>query len=274
MSLFTIDEEKCTRCGTCIDDCPVQVIESASNEAVPSMVSGAELRCLKCGHCVAICPEGAFALDSMRPDECDAVPRDMLPGEVSVREMLRSRRSIRMFRDRSVSREVLADLVEVSRYAPTASNKQQVRWTVFDDAGKIRDLSAQVIDWMRLIFEIVLDKDLAERMKRVIDAWDEGKDRVLRDAPGLIIVHTQADLPFAETDCIIALTYLELYAASKGLGTCWAGYLTKAAGFHEPLMKSIHLPQGDKFFGAVMVGYPKYDYIRIPGRNKAVIEWV
>ncbi len=274
MRLFTIDEEKCTRCGICSNACPMQVIESASAEAFPSPTSDAELFCIKCGHCVAVCPDGALALDFMKPTDCPAIQRDLLPAEISIHEFLKSRRSIRRFKDKPVSREVLADLIEVSRYAPTGSNKQQVQWTIFDDAGKIRDLASQVIDWTRLVAEIVPDKALAKRMKRMIAAWDEGKDRVLRDAPGLIIAHAQADLPFAQADCIIALTYLELYAASKGLGTCWAGYLTSATGFDEPLMKSIKLPQGHTCFGAVMIGYPTYDYTRIPGRNKAVIDWI
>lgn len=110
-------------------------------------------------------------------------------------------------------------------------------------------------------------------MKSKIAGWDEGQDQILRSAPHLIVVHSQAGLPFAGTDCVIALTYLELYAFTKGLGTCWAGYLTMAAGFHEPLQKALALPQGHKCFGAVMLGYPQYKYKRIPVRNLPVMTW-
>jgi len=72
---------------------------------------------------------------------------------------------------------------------------------------------------------------------------------------------------------VIALSYLELYAYTKGLGTCFAGYLTAAANFHEPLAQALGLPQGHKCFGAVMLGYPQYKYTRIPTRNATVVTW-
>jgi hypothetical protein len=33
------------------------------------------------------------------------------------------------------------------------------------------------------------------------------------------------------------------------------------------------LPQGHKCFGAVMLGYPKYKYIRIPMRSVPIVTW-
>jgi nitroreductase len=117
------------------------------------------------------------------------------------------------------------------------------------------------------------DDIMARKMKSRIADWDKGKDQILRGAPHLIVVHSQADLPFAEADCVIALTYLELYACAKGLGTCWAGYLTAATNFHEPLAPALGLPQGHKCFGAVMLGYPQYKYTRIPVRSAPVVIW-
>jgi len=34
------------------------------------------------------------------------------------------------------------------------------------------------------------------------------------------------------------------------------------------------LPLGQKVFGAVMIGYPKFRYHRIPEKNRAVIDWL
>ena len=75
------------------------------------------------------------------------------------------------------------------------------------------------------------------------------------------------------TDCASALSYLELYAHAKGLGTCWAGYFTVASNHHEPLTKALMLPAGHKCFGAVMLGYPRYRYYRIPKRNDVFVTW-
>jgi nitroreductase len=184
-----------------------------------------------------------------------------------------ARRSIRFYKDRVVAHDLLEELIDTARYAPTASNKQQVQWMVFENPDEVNRLASMVIDWTRLMLLLMPDDIMARKMKSRIADWDKGKDQILRGAPHLIVVHSQADLPFAEADCVIALTYLELYAYAKRLGTCWAGYLTAAANFHEPLKQALGFPQGHKCFGAVMLGYPQYKYTRIPIRNAPAVTW-
>jgi len=69
------------------------------------------------------------------------------------------------------------------------------------------------------------------------------------------------------------LTYLELAAPAFGLGTCWAGYFDVAANLWPPLKNALELPDGHTSFGAMMIGYPKYKYQRMPLRNQAKISW-
>jgi len=71
----------------------------------------------------------------------------------------------------------------------------------------------------------------------------------------------------------IALTYLELAAYSLGMGACWAGFLGIAAGYFPPLVKELPIPEGHQVFGAMMIGYPKHAYHRIPSRTEARIAW-
>jgi nitroreductase len=184
-----------------------------------------------------------------------------------------ARRSIRFYKERVVAHDLLEDLIDTARHAPTGSNKQQVQWMVYENPAGVNRLASMVIDWTRLMLPLMRDPTMVKKMETRIAAWDKGKDQILRGAPHLIVVHSQADLPFIEADCVIALTYLDLYACAKGLGTCWAGYLTAAANFHEPLAQALGLPQGHKCFGAVMLGYPQYKYTRIPKRNAPVVTW-
>ena len=114
---------------------------------------------------------------------------------------------------------------------------------------------------------------LSMHMDRVVDSWDKGIDRILRSAPHLVAAHGLSTMPISQSACFIALTYLELAAPSLGLGTCWAGYFTAAANFYPPLQEALALPQGHLPYGAVMVGYPKYSYQRMPPRNKPEITW-
>jgi nitroreductase/NAD-dependent dihydropyrimidine dehydrogenase PreA subunit len=272
MSLFAIDEEKCRHDGICVRECPAQVITIAEG-AIPVPVENAAEFCINCGHCVAVCPHDAFTLESMREELCPPVKKDLHPQAAQVKHLLMERRSVREYKKESVPREILEDLLDTARYAPTGSNKQQVHWTVFENPVEVRQLAALVVDGIRLMLPETNDEYLSVRMKRIVAAWDQGKDRILRGAPHLIMVHAPAELPSADTDCIIALTYLELYAYARGLGTCWAGYFTTAANLYPPLTAALHLPPGHNCSGAVMIGYPQYKYWRIPQRNAPQVTW-
>lgn len=51
-----IDDDKCTGCGTCVEICPVEVLEIQDEKSVPVNVE----ECLVCRACEAQCPEGAM----------------------------------------------------------------------------------------------------------------------------------------------------------------------------------------------------------------------
>ena len=52
----TIDEEKCTGCGTCVEACPVEALKVNDKAKVD------EDACIDCGTCVDECPEEAISL--------------------------------------------------------------------------------------------------------------------------------------------------------------------------------------------------------------------
>jgi len=273
MALFSIDPAKCKRDGICVRECPSRVIDWPDRKTPPVPAEEAEAFCIACGHCVAVCPHGAFSLASLPPESCAPLNRDLLPGPEAVKHLLLSRRSVRTFRKKPVPRETLADLLDVARFAPTGSNKQQVSWTVFEDRADLERFAVLVVDFISANLADGLDEVLAQRSERIVASWQRGEDRILRGAPHLIVVHAPADIPFGPTDCLIALTYLELYAYARGLGTCWAGYFTSAANFHPPLTEALGLPPGHLCCGAVMIGYPLYAYARIPERNAPLVSW-
>jgi len=109
------------------------------------------------------------------------------------------------------------------------------------------------------------------QLNKVLENWDKGDDPILHNSPNLIVAHGQEDLPCIQEDCHIALTYFELYVFSKGLGTCWAGFLNSAANSYFPVIEAMKLPKGHKCFGAVMIGYPENSYHLIPKRKPACV---
>ncbi len=273
MPLITIDTKKCRRDGICAAACPAQIIVWTDKKSFPTLLAQGEEFCINCGHCVAVCPHGALTLATMAPADCPPVERDLLPGADALRHLLLARRSIRRYKKTPVSRKVLAELLDVARTAPTGSNRQEVHWLVISDPDEVRRLAQMVIDFMNIMLSVTTDEAAAKRFRRIVNAWDNGRDRITRGAPHLILAHSPADLSFPSADCAIALTYLELYAYARGLGTCWAGYFTAAAGLHEPLIRALALPAGRQCYGAVMLGYPQYRYLRIPKRNDMQVVW-
>ena len=101
-----------------------------------------------------------------------------------------------------------------------------------------------------------------------------GVDRICRGAPHLIVAHADKNWGFGAEDTALALSYLELYAPTLGLGSCWAGYFYSAVNAYPPLFQALKLPAKHKAFGAVMVGYPAYSYRRLPARKPPVVSWV
>jgi nitroreductase/NAD-dependent dihydropyrimidine dehydrogenase PreA subunit len=273
MSLFVVDEQKCKRDGLCVAECPVGIIEMENKESFPSPGAGAEEICVKCGHCVAVCPHGALTLRIMKPEECDSIDKELMISARQAEYFFRQRRSIRNYQDRPVDRATLTKLIDMARYAPSGHNSQPVHWLVIEDADEVRRMAGLVVNWMRVMIK---DRpEVAEPMHfdRVVSAWENGRDRVLRGAPHLIVAHGDTSLIAAQTACIIALTYLELGASALGLGACWAGYFNAAANFYPPLQQALSLPKGHASFGAMMVGHPTFAYHRIPLRNQAKIQW-
>jgi len=273
MSVFAVDDAKCTRCGICVQECPPRIVEMLDPKALPTIIPDQAERCITCGHCVAVCPFAAIGLKAMTSEDCETMSKELLPTAEQVEYLLKSRRSIRVYKEKPVPHAVLAKLIDIARYAPSGRNAQPVHWLIVDNPQEVRKLASLVVDWMNLL--VRKSPRLMEQFHFdiFINAWQRGEDRVLRGAPHLIVAHAPKDTTLAQEDCAIALTYLELAAYSQGLGTCWAGYLLAAASSFPAIINALALPGGHRCFGALMVGYPKYEFKRIPLRNEPSIIW-
>ena len=59
-------------------------------------------------------------------------------------DLMRSRRSVRRFEERAVSRDDVNRLLEAARWAPSNHNRQPWRFLVFEDRGRIAALAEEV----------------------------------------------------------------------------------------------------------------------------------
>ncbi|MDD2310724.1 MAG: nitroreductase family protein [Desulfuromonadaceae bacterium] len=273
MRHINVDQKKCKFDGICSAVCPMGIIELKDGATVPKLVARLEDLCITCGHCVAICPHGALSLDEMKVEDCPPLRADLALDSEQAEHFFRSRRSIRVYRDKVVEREKLARLIDMAHYAPTASNSQQVEWLVINSKGQLQDLAGMSVDMLRYLIKEGHPLAKAYKLERSVEAWEAGIDPVLRGAPVLVVAHAPKGYAMAQVDSGIALTFLDLAAPTVGLGACWAGFFMMAAAQWPPLQQALALPDGNACFGAMMIGYPKYDYHRLPQRKEAVISW-
>jgi NAD-dependent dihydropyrimidine dehydrogenase PreA subunit len=145
MSLFVVEEAKCGRCGLCVFACPAGLVKLIDSESVPRPVDGAEEACFECGHCVAACPSGAFAHRSATPEQCLPIREEWRIGPQQVGQLMRGRRSVRNYETRPVTRETIAELLDIARFAPSGCNTQPVHWLVIHDTDQVRRISALVV---------------------------------------------------------------------------------------------------------------------------------
>jgi len=273
MTLISVDEERCKRDGICAEVCPAAIIEFKDKEAFPTMVDGGEEVCIRCGHCVAVCPHGALSHADMKTEECPPIRKEMMISAEQAEQFLRQRRSIRTYKERRVERDQLERLIRIARYAPSGHNTQPVEWMVIYEKEEVHRLAGMVIDWMRTLIDEASPLVEMLHLDRVVESWEAGTERIFRGAPHLILTHAHEENRTAQSGCTIALTYLELMATGTGLGACWAGYFTAAALFWPPVMEALNLPEGHVVYGALMIGYPKHRYHRMPLRNEPGITW-
>lgn len=263
--MIKIDPSKCNKDYICIDECAYGFMYGKDDEGYPVINSSLfEKYCIKCWHCIAICPKGAISYPGVKQEDLEKLRgRDFLSHD-QVEKFIRSRRSFRTFKEESVPNEIISKWLNITRWSPTASNSQQLNWVLVKDAKKVAHLAGIMIDWLKE------KNDCPE----IIEQWYQGNDILLRHAPHLLIVTLPKDYFWAMTDAATAISYLELTAYSLGLGTCWAGYFTRAVSEYAPLRKELNLSENHMVAGALMFGYPVSRFKKIPERNKISIQYL
>jgi nitroreductase/NAD-dependent dihydropyrimidine dehydrogenase PreA subunit len=286
-----IDPDRCTLCGTCIPVCSKRIIAEDNG----TVIITAPAQCTLCGHCKAVCPADAPQLPSMAPEEFTPVPnRDEIPLSHALLHFLRSRRSIRIFQDRSVAREELERVVEAGRFAPTGGNRQSLRYAVVHSPAILRQVRKMTVEVLFQLAESIererrrpLDMGLStptlqESLQGYIPLWEEmptlldkGVDRLFYHAPSLFVIHVSpSESAFPEVDATLAAMHMVLMAQSLGLGTCFSGLLVLALRGSPALRALLQIPSEHRVPVAFVVGHPGVTFLRLVARKPAMALWL
>ncbi len=128
MPVSTIDESLCTKCGTCVEICPGDCMEQKDKDLLPVLVK--EEGCVSCGHCVAICPSSALKHSDFGKSNIYPFDRKKTPSAEQVLMLLKTRRSQRRFKDKTIEREKIEMIIDGARFAPSSDNSQSTQYIV------------------------------------------------------------------------------------------------------------------------------------------------
>lgn len=288
----SVDRPVCTGCGDCARVCPNGVLEVRAGHA--EVVDA--WRCIACGHCVAVCPEEAVTHPEASPDGSPEYGPEPAVSSDDLQQLIRERRSVRVFRDAPVTREQLLAIVEAGRYAPTGSNRQDVKYIILPDKEKVAELRGRVEGFLEKVSGMVKNPLLAPvlRMKlgrRGLDvmryyAWGFSRYRAVPVeerrrsayfptpyAPSVIIAYAQSFDAVTSTNCSAALYACALKAHSLGLGTCFVGFIPATVNMDKGAREWLGIPEDCRAYGALVVGHPAVTYRRLVERKEPGITW-
>jgi len=239
MADITFDRERCVRCGLCVRTCAMGHLRMTDDG--PAAGRGT---CMGCMQCAAVCPRQAV-LNGGRPAVIEP-PTD--PIELAVV----SRRSVRRFRPEPPDRAVIEWALQRAGYAPSGKNRHANRWSVVygpDRTEAVRALALRHCE------------ETGEAPELVRFAA-KGLDLLTCGAPVIVIGWSPDDCLNPVVDAAIAMETAELLLVSRGLGTCWGGYLRQITGCSPELKRLLGIPAGCSMRGCLMVGWP--DGVRFP----------
>jgi len=145
-------------------------------------------------------------------------------------EVLKTRRSIRRYINKPIPDEIIKDIIDCARLAPTANNKQP---------------------WL---FVVIKDKKLKEK---IAELTDYGK--FIKQADCCIAVFCE-DTKYYLEDGSAATENILLAAWYYGIGSCWIAGDKKS--YAEEIRKILEIPQKYKLVSLISLGYPEKEELK------------
>lgn len=145
-------------------------------------------------------------------------------------DLIAARYSVRAYKSDPVEDEKLQAVLNAARLAPTACNKQPMRFVVIHTVGKQQELKRIYgAEWFTQPPIVICVCAIAS------EAWVRGSDSKVHD----------------QIDAAIAMDHLILAAANEGLGTCWICAFDPSAA-----REVLGLPDGVEPIAFTPLGYP------------------
>ena len=99
---ISIDTDVCKKDGLCAMTCMRSIFQQDEKATIPKIVD--PHFCYGCGQCLAICPQDAISHSGFPEGTISTIKSELVPNYDEVLELVRSRRSKRLFKEKAVDR--------------------------------------------------------------------------------------------------------------------------------------------------------------------------
>lgn len=172
-----------------------------------------------------------------------------------VTELMMSRRSIRAYKDKAISRETLNEILKCGINAPNGKNLQSYEIRVIDSPALIDSITKAV----------VTDKpDIAQR---------EGFKNIFVNAPCVVCIAYDTNYDMAQIDCGLLGENIILAAWAKGIGSCCLGSSARwilDSPSAKPYLDRMAFSKGYELLYCIALGYPDETPDAKPRRNDMI----
>jgi ferredoxin len=276
--LHTVDTENCNGDGLCAEVCPRGAIDMVDDLA--ATVAGRAEDCIVCGQCVAVCPTEALQLRTMPDGDFDRLEKPAF-GFDQFHAFLRTRRSVRLFKDKPVAREAIDRILAAAATAPMGIPPHTTEVVVINQPSELDFLLEALVEhyegmlktysnpigraFIRLstgaeIFGELRDH-VVEAATRATEAYRrDGTDRLMWGAPALLLFHASRwGISYVENAHLVC-HHAMLAALSLGLGTTILGMVPPVVSRSKELRRRYGIPEDNRVITSLILGYPKYRY--------------
>lgn len=293
----TIDSERCKKDGLCAMICPDAIFQQDEKVTVPKISDERIEHCIACGHCVAICRHGAISHSEFPATTVQAIPFEQMPTTDQTLTLLKTRRSIRAFRDKPLAKETIETIIDGARFAPSGHNSQSTEFLVVRDRAVLHKVSALVVEYLK--FEIkrfanplfrtvalLADRDMAESglqeipgFKRMVQMFESGADPILNGVPVLLAFHARRTVGFGDVNAQLALQNASLVAHALGVGHFYTGWVLSpcrapmARAWNRRIPDFLGIPPDNNLYGALALGHPIPRFKNMIERKPPRIKW-
>ncbi|MFH1781997.1 MAG: nitroreductase [Candidatus Omnitrophota bacterium] len=163
-------------------------------------------------------------------------------------ELMKSRRSIRKYLDKPIPKEIVEDLIDVSKWAPSGMNHQPWGFIAIQDKALIKELSDRSIPYIKKLIE---ENPQLRRYKRRMSVENFS---IFYHAPCVIIILGKKESYSCDMDCAMAAQNLMLKAHSLNIGSCWVGMMNVLEK-DEWFRKRFEIPEEYKIVAPLALGY-------------------